>query len=135
VSVEILFDESDTQAVLICNTTGTAFGPVFRHVCEEGAWHCSASDFASAFCRLAHERHGDPRQMEPDQMSSLMAEVERKIRASGYKHARDGDCILTENDMCIVCTAIWHRDGCAECLEHIYHLENCPIRAEEGDRL
>jgi hypothetical protein len=135
VSVEILYDDGNYNAVLTCTTTGFAFGPVFRAVTGDGAWFCDASDFASAFCRLAHERHGDPRQMEPDQMSSLMTEIEKKIRASGYKHAKDDDCVLTENDMCIVCTALWHRDGCAECLEHIYHLENCPIRAEEGDRL
>jgi hypothetical protein len=134
-SVEILYDESDTQAVLICNTTDSAFGPVFRNVCETGAWFASASDFASAFCRLAYERHGDPRRMEPDEMSSLKAEVDQKIRRAAYQHARDDDCILTEDDQCIVCTAIWHRAGCAECLQHIYHAEACPVRAEEGDRL
>lgn len=48
-SVEVLYDSDKDQAVLVCNTTDTAFGPVFNEISKHHGW--SAAEVAENFLR------------------------------------------------------------------------------------
>ncbi len=74
-SIEILYDSEEEKAVLYCNTTGTAFGPII-----EGF----SRDVADAFIRFARWCHNskDLRLIQPLQLKATYCLFEKLNLAS-----------------------------------------------------
>ena len=55
-------------AVMYCNTTNMAFGPVHTSV------HGNARDDMLKFVSYVHDRYGDPRKLSPDSLKTHLHE-------------------------------------------------------------
>jgi hypothetical protein len=79
VSTRILegtYDGRKTRAVLVCGTTGTAFGPLFH-----------GYDEAEAFLAIVHEYgYGDPRSIRSDILASFVRRFRAEREAAAADH-------------------------------------------------
>jgi hypothetical protein len=72
-SIDVIFDRDSERAVLVCNTTGTAFGPVFTEIAKDHDW--SAGEVAEKFLEWLPM---DARELAPDNL----ADAARRFAAS-----------------------------------------------------
>ena len=104
-AVEIIYDEGEDRAVLFCNTTGWALGPVFSTHYDNG-WNLDGRESAESFLGWHQEIYGtDPRGVDQKQLEH-----------------RYGQWLapLQEN--------IEGEDACADCGSPYHRPTHCPER-------